>query len=60
MLDPDLVAEYNATRDTVHTELLCHAPSASLNFEANGHATACCYNRRHVIGTYPEDTLEEM
>src|SRR5690606_22702549 len=48
------------TRSTSHTDVLCHAPFTSINFEQNGNATACCYNRTHVLGTYPRHSLNQM
>ncbi len=60
MLDPQILAEYNELRKTPNTDIFCHAPFASINFEQNGNATVCCYNRAHVLGTYPNDSLGDM
>lgn len=49
--------EYNNTRHTKNLSVFCHAPFSSLNFAQNGDATACCYNRRHVFGTYPHTDI---
>jgi MoaA/NifB/PqqE/SkfB family radical SAM enzyme len=49
---------YRLTRARgVNTDVLCHAPFVSLNFGQNGTVTSCCYNRRTVLGRYPEDEL---
>lgn len=55
-----LMEEYNKTRDAKDLSLVCHAPFVSINFEQSGKATACCYNRKHVLGTYPADSIREM
>jgi MoaA/NifB/PqqE/SkfB family radical SAM enzyme len=60
MLSPSILHEYNLTRKTHDTSVVCHAPFSAINFEQNGNATACCYNRQHVLGTYPQHTIKEM
>jgi MoaA/NifB/PqqE/SkfB family radical SAM enzyme len=55
-----LMEEYNKTRDTKDASLICYAPFVSINFEQTGKATACCYNRTHVLGTYPQQSIREM
>jgi MoaA/NifB/PqqE/SkfB family radical SAM enzyme len=59
-LTPELISAYNATRRTADTGVLCHFPWTTINFDQSGRATACCYNRTHVLGTYPQDTIESM
>jgi MoaA/NifB/PqqE/SkfB family radical SAM enzyme len=52
---------YDASRDPqTDKSVLCHAPFVNLNFEQNGHVTACCYNRSFVLGTYPEQSVDEI
>ena len=60
MLDKKLLDSYNKSRSSTNKSLLCHAPFVSLNFEQNGNVTACCYNRTFVLGTYPQNNLEEI
>ncbi|MCK5617137.1 twitch domain-containing radical SAM protein [Candidatus Pacearchaeota archaeon] len=60
MLNRELLAEYNQIRDTKHKEVFCHAPFTAMNFEQNGNVSACCYNRTHILGHYPDNTLQEM
>ncbi len=69
MLDGTLIRDYNDFRVArskenrsrrTNTSVVCHAPFISLNFEQNGNATVCCYNRTHVLGTYPEVSVSEM
>ena len=51
---------YNSTRRVFNRNKICHAPSVSINFDQSGMASACCYNREHVLGQYPENSLIEM
>jgi MoaA/NifB/PqqE/SkfB family radical SAM enzyme len=60
MLSPEIIKAYNAVRTTPDKSVLCHAPFTNLNFEQNGNVTACCYNRTHVLGTYPKDNLIDI
>jgi MoaA/NifB/PqqE/SkfB family radical SAM enzyme len=60
-LSEKLIEAYNETRgENVDRTVLCHAPFTSMNFEQTGKANACCYNRTHVLGEYPRDSLEQM
>ncbi len=60
-LSEKLIGAYNETRgENVDRTVLCHAPFTSMNFEQTGKANACCYNRTHVLGEYPRDSLEQM
>ncbi len=60
MLDRKILSEYNKVRKTENKEIFCHAAFTNMNFEQNGNVTACCYNRKHVLGTYPKDSLKDM
>ena len=61
MSSNDILADYRATREKrIDQSVLCHAPFLSLNFEQNGHVTACCYNRSYILGTYPEQSVREI
>jgi MoaA/NifB/PqqE/SkfB family radical SAM enzyme len=59
-LTPELLAAYDATRSKQARGVVCHFPWTTLNFDQEGRATACCYNRKHVLGRYPVDSLEDM
>ena len=59
-LDKKIITEYNRTRGNTDKSVLCHAPFTNINFEQSGRATACCYNRGHVLGTYPQDSIHDM
>ena len=60
MIPEGLISEYNETRETTKTQILCHAPFSNLNFEQNGNVTACCYNRAYILGKYPKDTIKDI
>src|SRR5690606_37858093 len=51
---------FNAGRTVGNVSTICYAPSLALNFEQNGHVTACCFNRTYVLGSYPQNTLSEI
>ena len=51
---------YNDFRVTPHKDKVCYAPFQSIYFGVNGDAIACCYNRTHVLGKYPENTLIDI
>lgn len=59
MLNKDILQAYNASRQTAHKSLLCHAPFVNINFEPNGNMVACCYNRKEVLGRFPQNTIKE-
>ena len=60
LLDPQTLSEYNELRQTKNKDIFCHAPFTNINFEQNGNASACCYSRRHVLGTYPADSIDDI
>ncbi len=60
MISPEIIAQYNATREPKATGKLCYAPFANMNFEQNGDVTACCFNRTHVLGSYPTMSLLDI
>ena len=57
MLPNDTLKKYNQFRKKTDKSLICHAPFVNLNFEQNGNMTACCYNRKEVLGRYPETSI---
>jgi MoaA/NifB/PqqE/SkfB family radical SAM enzyme len=52
--------QYQSRRLPMDQWAFCQAPNVSLNFAQDGKATACCYNRSFVLGTYPKNTLAEI
>jgi len=53
-LSENLIGQYNKTRFCKNTKLLCYAPFSNLYFKINGDVCACCYNRTHLLGKYPQ------
>ena len=58
--NPIALTNYNKSRLTGPEPCVCHAPSRSLYFDIHGKATACCFNRVHVLGKYPENSVSEI
>lgn len=58
--DKELIRAYNKDRPYGPQKYLCFAPYKSLYFGADGNVIACCYNRKHILGIYPKETLNEI
>ena len=41
-------------------QMFCQAPSVNLNFSRDGSVTACCYNRKFRLGSYPASTIQQI
>lgn len=54
------IKTYNESRGPLIGSSVCHAPQVSLNFEQSGNATACCFNRQFILGTYPRQSVAEI
>ncbi|GIV33329.1 MAG: hypothetical protein KatS3mg031_0864 [Chitinophagales bacterium] len=59
MATPEQIRSFNASR-RADTSQLCYAPWLALNFDQTGNVTACCFNRRHILGRYPANRLREI
>lgn len=55
----NLIKEYNKARPRKQ-KLLCYAPFKNMYFGMDGSASACCYNRTHSFGKYPEKSIHDM
>lgn len=60
ILSQDILQQYNQVRTGTDKALACHAPSLNLNFEQNGNVRACCYNARHLLGKWPDQSIEQI
>lgn len=60
IISDSIIKEYNRQRKSANKKIICHAPFQSINFTQNGNATVCCYNRKHILGTYPQNSLDEI
>lgn len=59
MLSKSTISKYDRFRAYTDKSLICHAPFVNLNFEQNGNITACCYNRKEVLGRYPQHSIAD-
>jgi MoaA/NifB/PqqE/SkfB family radical SAM enzyme len=56
---PEHVANYNQHRRLGPRKHLCFAPVSNLYFGTTGNITTCCFNRQHVLGVYPRQSIRE-
>jgi MoaA/NifB/PqqE/SkfB family radical SAM enzyme len=42
------------------SQLACQAPAKSMRFSHSGNVIACCYNRGHLLGSFPKESLEQI
>jgi sulfatase maturation enzyme AslB (radical SAM superfamily) len=59
-LSKELLRDYNKNRPKEKRGLVCHAPFDSLRFTQGGKATACCFNGEHALGSYPNDSVNDI
>ncbi len=59
-LDKNLIREYKTHKSLPETAPICQAPFTSLYFGYEGKVLACCYNRKHELGRYPEKSLKDI
>lgn len=59
-LSYDIIQKNKLTNYFANKKHACYAPFISLNFDSSGCVTACCVNRTHVLGKYPENTIFEI
>jgi MoaA/NifB/PqqE/SkfB family radical SAM enzyme len=58
---PDAVLrEYNRHRPLGPQKVACYAPFKSIYFGHHGKAVACCFNRAHILGVYPKQSIKEI
>jgi len=59
-LSTSLLKEYNQHRPIGPQKYSCYAPFKSVYFGHHGRAIACCYNRTHILGEYPKQSIQEI
>lgn len=59
-LSKEVLKNYAASRRNTYKAIACHAPFVNLNFEQNGNVRACCYNTEHILGKWPEKSINEI
>ncbi|HET6923114.1 MAG TPA: radical SAM protein [Anaeromyxobacteraceae bacterium] len=60
MLSPEVIAEFDRFRGAAPGTPACTAPTINLHFSQMGVVTACCFNRRQVLGVYPRNSVAEI
>jgi MoaA/NifB/PqqE/SkfB family radical SAM enzyme len=59
-LEPELIEELNRFRGDAPGASACAAPFVNMHFSQMGVVSACCFNRTHVLGVYPKNSIEEI
>lgn len=50
----------NSRRKGREKRRICHIPEKGLYFGLRGQVYSCCFNKSHVLGTYPEHSIREI
>lgn len=53
-------ADYNSSRPIGFENTVCSAAVKNMYFTRTGAVHSCCHNRDHVIGVYPQQTIEQI
>ncbi|MEI6346675.1 MAG: radical SAM/SPASM domain-containing protein [Bacteroidota bacterium] len=59
-LPTQILKKFNKSRFLGPQKLLCYAPLKMMYFAFNGEVIACCHNRKHIMGRYPEESLDNI
>lgn len=59
-LDKAVLKAYNKYRPAGPQDLVCYVPFTSLTFSWRGKVTACSYNRKVVVGHYPQKSVRDI
>lgn len=59
-LPEQIIKDFNNTRPLGPQKYICYAPFKMMYFAFGGEVIACCHNRKHVLGRYPEKSLSEI
>lgn len=51
---------YNSQRERKAISMPCWAPLKSLYIGFRGNVSVCCFNKTHVVGKYPEQSINEI
>jgi MoaA/NifB/PqqE/SkfB family radical SAM enzyme len=54
------VRTLNTRRSWRERRRICHIPEKGLYFGLRGQVFSCCFNKSYVIGTYPENSIQEI
>ena len=56
----ELRKEYGRQRVLGDQPYACYAPFKNMYFGQDGKVVACCYNRDHVLGNYPAQSIKQI
>lgn len=59
-LSQEGIYAYNAQRPIGSQNTFCYAPFKSMYFGLEGKVYACCFNQKHVMGTYPNNSIKDI
>ncbi len=59
-IESDLLLGYTSHRKIENQKALCHAPFTNLYFGRQGNVLCCCHNRKHIVGTYPNQSISQI
>jgi len=59
-LDKKLVDAYYKSRINQEYDSICNAPFTNMYFGHAGKVSACCFNRTHLLGSYPDMSVSEI
>jgi MoaA/NifB/PqqE/SkfB family radical SAM enzyme len=59
-LPADIIDDFNAHRSLGPQPWICYAPFKMMYFAFNGEVIACCHNRKHLLGRYPENSIQDI
>lgn len=57
---PENIRLFQKSRPLGPQPVICHAPFKNLYFGTNGNVVACCLNRSHVLGHYPDQKISDI
>ncbi|MFH1319499.1 MAG: radical SAM protein [Bacteroidota bacterium] len=59
-INTGLLKEYIKIRVNGPHDTFCNAPHKNIFFSPDGRAVACCYNRKHILGVYPYQSIKQI
>lgn len=60
MIKQEIANKYKTSGNLPLSLPLCLAPKLSMRFNHSGNIIACCFNRKYILGKYPERTISEI
>lgn len=60
LLNASDLAALDARRNPAHRGRACHAAEKGLFFGLRGKVYSCCFNKIHLLGIYPRDSIDQI